>query len=118
MQLVSKLEALRDLRALLADKDHWTKGTTGRTASGEICDSTDSRAVAWCLVGAVYKVTDRHDYQGRHADDLSNELRYTLRGRPASCGLVNFNDNRGTTHGDVLSLIDRTIARLEMDKDG
>lgn len=106
-----QIEFLREVRGLLTNPSAWTKGTTGRRASGVPCDSDDIGAVSWCLVGACYKVArDNAD-----PEPVMDSLRGTLFLAPEcfTTGLVNFNDYRETKHKDVLGLIDKTIARLE-----
>lgn len=107
---MTRIEALHEIRDLLADPVRWTKGSTGRNIDGEFSLANDSRTVSWCLVGAVHKVCPTDFILG---EDVQEELRFTLRKRRCSSGLVFFNDSFDTKHSQVLGLIDRTIKRLE-----
>lgn len=103
-------------RNILADPARWIKGAQATDASGEIIGSSSSRAVCFCLMGAI----------NRSAYDLFNDQGFMIRldlaeqaldavrdSIPIGSGFIpSFNDRRSTTHADVLDVLDRTIARL------
>ena len=38
------------------DATKWTQGTSARSKSGDAVPATDSRAICWCLTGALLKL--------------------------------------------------------------
>lgn len=108
---MAPLEILRGTRELLSDPSRWTTGAEERNAAGETSDDAGPEhfvPVCWCVLGATGQVGGFGP--SLFADD---ELRNTLRAETHFSCLDTFNDAPETTHADVLSLIDRTIARLE-----
>jgi hypothetical protein len=102
------LKTIRRVRALLADREAWTKGTLARDANWAPVQSLSPEAVCWCLVGA----SERADPQsmGTYADE---EIETTLRALGKTSCIQDFNDSEYTEHEDILMVLDHTIERLE-----
>lgn len=116
--------AVRQLRARLADPDHWTKGAYARhIVDGHIdtCGPEYEGASRFCMVGALMSLrigkvllSDvlielaqtiiRHDDIGTsdHDSQADRALRFVL----------DFNDNPTTLHEEVIAVADDTITRL------
>lgn len=119
---VAVLDAVRDV---LSNPERWAKG---RLAASDdqtsLYTATDPDATCWCLMGAVGRVTNRAHAWLIDKEPAYDALTETLLMRGfategfaaegfAPCELVSvFNDDAETTHAQVLSLIDDTIARL------
>lgn len=102
------LVILKAARTLLTDPKCWTQGSLARLASGEPTYLVESsNAVCWCIMGATCRF-DPLD-SGQLADRLLRD--HLPPGYYRSIG--EFNDNPSTTHADVMSLFDRTIATIE-----
>ena len=99
---MSALTLARQVRELLAVPERWTQGWLARDANGVGCPPTSKRAVCWCLDGAMRRVTRNQVLRG----DLDMELRAHLRMSPSIW-------NDGSTHADVLALLDRVVQRME-----
>lgn len=54
MPLSTTLDALTRAYTRIATPDHWTTGTTARTAHGVSVSVQDDRATQFCAVGALY----------------------------------------------------------------
>jgi hypothetical protein len=98
---------LADLVALrrLFEECQWTQGANARDARGRAVSDTAPDATCFCLVGGMNRVLKPDDGPDRYL-----ELKDAL----TSCGvpdLVMFNDQRGRTKEDVLTLIESAIER-------
>ena len=83
----------------------WTQGTSARTKSGARCDFQDTRAVSWCLSGAILAV-----YYGPLSVTSLTELRsYLGIGALAS----RWNDHPDRTQEEVLKLLRETAKRAD-----
>lgn len=109
------LEVLIAAREWLDDPTHWTRGAMWRDRR---CNNTEtkSRVRSTCAVGALYFVAGC-------ASPTTDSTRVRL-ARGASTMLASFvsnedvslfNDDRTTTHADVLALFDRVIAATQED---
>ena len=97
-------------RALIADRNFWTKGVFARTQQGHAIAWDDVSARKWCAVGAIRRaaldlVHDR-DQAERIADDVE---KLVCRGRWFR-SLVVINDF--SSHKRVLALFDHAIERV------
>lgn len=51
------LEVLEAARGLISEPTRWTQGALARDARGEQCFANVPRAVQWCAIGALERVT-------------------------------------------------------------
>jgi hypothetical protein len=51
-----KISKVGPIATLLSDETKWCKNFLGKTATGKGVCGSDSRAVQWCLLGAVEKI--------------------------------------------------------------
>lgn len=80
----------------------WTQGAYARDAYGNVVHEESSRAVRWCLSGAISATGAPGPVKIRARSAIDNALEYVT--------VVGFNDT--STKAEVLRLIDRVIARL------
>jgi hypothetical protein len=116
MKVVAVLDAVKDL---LANESRWTQIELARDANDDDVNADDPEAVCWCLQGAVHKVEPDNLRRALAMDALGTivlntprqsrlpETRAPMRLARAA---VTFNDR--SEHGEVLALIDDTIAWL------
>jgi hypothetical protein len=115
--LVEPLAAARDLVAA-----GWTQGSYARSASGDPVAVSDPEAAEWCAIGACSAVTVLHDWtDGEGRDIQGGALAFELIGclvdvldddfadlQPGAA-LVGYNDQPGTTQGDMVKAFERAI---------
>ena len=109
-------EVLRTARALIEDEANWTKGEFARDAHGAKVPSGSTRACRWCMVGAVRHAiaTDYGHCELRvHRKKIATLVIAALPTGRHCWTMVEFNDHRKTTHGDVLGVLDRAIEKAE-----
>lgn len=102
------LDVLQQTRDLLSDPGRWTRGSFARDADLSTVSVNDDRACAWCLQGALARVTnwDERYLAAQHA--LVSLIPLDDRDRPVH-HLPSLNDQVG--HAAVLALLDEAIAR-------
>lgn len=107
------IQTIIDARELISDPKKWTKGTDARNEKGDSVPSNAKDAVCFCMNGALARVRPRLQDIGDIVK-ARNEINLTLIGpeKDLSKNFTDFNDNPGTTHADVLHVMDRTIERL------
>lgn len=98
-------EALVAARQLIADPKNFCQGTYALDAGGCAAGWSSDDAVAFCAVGAVYKVT--RSWTPDDALDLLNKAA----GAAFTSSLVNVNDLLG--HASVLKMFDLAIQAAE-----
>lgn len=97
-------------RALIATPDRWLKGALGVDASGRVMGGLHDflpnahLAVAFCVTGALYAAGG---LAAGHAAEMA--MATQLGGR----SILVFNEDKATTHRQVLGLIDSTVASLD-----
>lgn len=109
---MSVLQRLQAARELIADEAKWTKGHYARNKFGKLRRSSASDAVCFCVQGACHLDVDMEE-------DLVCALWYGLPKTartatlPPSDNIIYYNDDRDTTHADILALLDRAIEAQE-----
>lgn len=94
-------EILVKARALIEDPERWTQGAWARDAWGnKTLDSRDN-AVAFCVAGAMCRVSG----------DMVPRDAWAAFELAAGDGISRFNDAQ--THADVLAVLDKAIAECE-----
>jgi len=79
------LGILKCVSDTLGDIKAWTTGTEARNAAGDSVAFSDSSAVSWCLIGAVFKCADDAGYN-QHSNECKLALRFL------NYGLMDAND--------------------------
>lgn len=106
---MTPVEILRGVRDLYSNHSAWTYGCSARDATGKQTDINSETAVCWCLDGALCRVGGSIDSR-----PAGTELNVTiLKDRGSFQSYISWNDDADRSVHDVLSLLDRTIARLE-----
>ena len=101
---------LKEVRQLLFDPEHWTKGAHAKDKYGNQVRITDQNARCWCLQGACYRVcldisTDE-DEDMKVFEQLLTFLETLTDGRT----IPGWNDDKERRYTDVIDLLDRAIA--------
>jgi hypothetical protein len=94
---------LKDMRALLAEKEAWVQGHYAVDDKGRDVRSLSPKAVCWCLEGAFNKAVIPH-----HSSEfvaLYDEIDPLFPGGY----MMGFNDDKKTTHAAVLAKLDELI---------
>lgn len=100
------LVILHRLRTFLHDPSVWIKHEFALDSEGYAVDPRSPEACSWCLSGAILCVTYETELPCEPSS-LSTEIH-----RLFDSDIATFNDDPTTTHSDILSLIDRTIAGI------
>jgi hypothetical protein len=108
------LDVLRSAREILTPKSQWIKGYFGKTAKGSkgyATGPTAPEARCFCMIGAVQRAAAAGDVPGL-AGKTERYLDQTVRvlGLPGESA-IGFNDQRKTTHADVLRFLGKAISR-------
>jgi hypothetical protein len=88
-------------RALIADRENWTKGAYARKENGDSCWELSSAARSWCLFGALKFCAPNEGVCRDSTCALNSET---------SNGAIEANDEGG--HDAALALIDRTLCQI------
>ena len=105
---MNTIETLKAARALITKPKHWTRKFFARHKNGSPIGATERNAVCFCPAGAVEHVLgDKTPLWYECVSILDYHVP-----SPYHC-TFDFNDNRRTTHADVLSFFDRAIAAEE-----
>lgn len=100
---MTTLDVLKGARELLSDPEKWTQGWYARDAEGRPADDgNDPRAVCWCIWGACEKVAG--DWSKTHG--ATQALDSCAGGHAPT-----LNDAAGTTHTEILGVLDCAIAK-------
>ena len=103
---------LRAVRSLLEDEERWTQGAIARDSEGIPCEGDSSRAVSFCLTGAMNRVcgsTDEAWGSGEMARDAVWDVVDSVNGySPAAV-----NDHHEMTHADLLWVLDIALSILD-----
>lgn len=97
-------EVLIKVRELLSDPSRWTQRCSARDCNGNPAHESGEEPVAFCLFGAMTRVTGGLDVY----KDLSEILydRWCI-------SIPAWNDAPGRTHAEVLALLDKAIDAYE-----
>ena len=113
------LEYLKEARDTIADIDNWTYIRYARDAKGNEVTHSDTQAVKWCAVGAMYKATS---WIGNLRTRLRTriDIRYALDTqaiRLFGVEILELNDQKKYTprirHQNVLRVYEAAIAKEE-----
>ena len=113
---------LRNARAMIHNKDRWTRGALARNEQGKSVDPDSNQACQWCAIGAVMssirtfsnKRTPRYLTQNKVAQ-ISADLGTIIRESTSEvAGIEECNDRLG--HTAVLAIFDEAIRRAEIEE--
>ena len=96
--LSPQLMALHKIKNLLQDPENWTQGLRHRPR--------DQGCGSYCILGAIIAVTDDPFLQAQLCDRFRELL--------PTYSIPLWNDRAGTTHADVIELIEQAILNQEM----
>lgn len=105
--MMTPLELLTAGREVIANRDHWTRGAIARDKSRDRVHPTNPKAVCFCSIGALRKVTDRID--------LANEAEGYLK-TVMGTHVTIFNDRLARNHAEVLAAWDKAIELARNDE--
>lgn len=97
---------LKRARKLIEKPERWIQGPYARTRDGVSTFGSDPAACAFCMAGAIQRVTNSTD-----GDDAAE----TFLDRATRDGLYAFNEKPGRKHAQVLRAFDKAIALAEKD---
>lgn len=86
----------------------WTQGDAAIDESGRHCGPRDTRACAWCIVGAIQVATSSNLEWNSVYDALTEEIES---GPEQYKFLVEFNDDIAKDVKDIVKIIDSAIGR-------
>lgn len=111
--LVEDLRVLKAARTKIAKPENWCKGSWAQDAAGrDLEKGWAENAVRFCAIGAISDVTGE-SVLNLHVPALLGRAYLRLQDGVSGHTIGFWNDAPSTTHGDVLDLFDRTIAKLE-----
>jgi hypothetical protein len=99
------VKVLKAMRVKLAAG--WTQEAAARTSCGIPVFSEDPEACSFCVMGALWSANSSLK------DTVEDALMQTLRGIGFDLTLPTYNDTPGRTQAEILTLVDKTIERLE-----
>lgn len=112
---MSALDILIGARALIAEPEHWTKGSFAKDSQGVECNVRATAAYCWCAEGAIAKASIESASGLTDRGQAFNALeRTTLHWETHS--IACFNDDPNTTHAMVIDAFDLTIAHVKRSK--
>lgn len=97
-------ETLIRARELVSTPEHWTKGSQAIDTDGSAIAWNEDKATCFCMMGAINRAAWELNSDGAY--DAMDHIE-TITCTP----LPRFNDNRYTTHEDVLKAFDQAIAK-------
>lgn len=95
------LKAARDLRALFDKPDSWIQGNMARDANGRVRHLRNPKATCWCVYGGVDRVSP--------TAEITNNLLRAAKIHTGTLMISPWNDRRGRTHADIITLCDYLI---------
>ncbi len=105
------VEVLKKAKSLIDSREKWTKGAYARTAEGRTVGAGQPDAACFCSTGAVSRACFELKRSGYIAcvHLLGEEARpfYHM------SDIVGYNDDPATTHGMVMEVFDKAIAKAE-----
>ena len=105
MQVTQILQAARDL---IAKPENWTQDDFAKAADGSGVDSNNDKAVCWCSLGALHKVSPPVE------DNQTKKLAKILLRKAMGGPIAAFNDAH--THEEVIAAWDEAIKLAKEDE--
>jgi hypothetical protein len=101
-------QILERARALIADKDHWCRGSLAKDVRGRQVDPWDKTVVRRCAYGALIAAAFELVPDTKQARDLADAVAREIHG---SSWLITTNDIGG--HRAVLVILNQALARSD-----
>jgi hypothetical protein len=104
---------------LIEDEEHWTQGSMARASNGETIRAGDSRAVKFCMIGALDKFFAREVifYKlGKYINTLRKIKNPKLKGIWLDNSIAGYNDYH--THPEMLNMFKGFIQFVEGEHNG
>ena len=89
------------IKNLLHSKKQWTKSAQARDSDGAACDPKSSKAVQWCLLGAVIKAYGIMELLSDSPESVYNVIKAHM----GVLSLTEWNDSEERTFKEVRKLI-------------
>jgi hypothetical protein len=111
-------EILDGMHATIRLPHEWSKRTGSRTADGIPCDACSPAARSWCITGSLERQLGQiaspflREQLSRVTEELLLATARRIFDLSELHSLQQFNDDRSTTHEDVLELISEARATL------
>ena len=101
-------QVLIKARALIADRNHWTRSFFACTEAGQPVAWYASSAAKWCAMGAIYRAA--YDLAGDRdeAARIGTKVAKSISPLWLCSGLMMMNDARG--HAAILASFDKALA--------
>ena len=112
------VDALKQVKRLFSNENKWMQGYYAKDENGEDVASHVPEACQWCLEGGLLRVLrDKENtiFEGTIDVLIKNLDKRFIDEASDLClaPLVFFNDHENTQYGDVINLINRTIANCK-----
>ena len=113
--MITTLEGLKELDALLASKQNWCKGTNAKDSQGVPVTPFSENAIKWCLSGGIEKISFENDGTGLLSPNIRSALNKVLHtyNKSPSISLINYNDKWYRRFSGIKKLIAKAIVMEE-----
>jgi len=110
MSLRKTIETKMKAYALLNSPDVWCQESPAEAPQGNRVPALDPRAVKWCALGAIQKVYPAAQWEEAmdcvlRALSVSEKGIARLTESDKACCLMEWNDDRGTSFGDIQEVL-------------
>lgn len=109
MSALTPAQVLRAAADLIEPKGTWCQGPAATNASGESVDADDDRACCFCAYGAIMRVADEDMPMQERAYEACSQALYA----EGYAGLVDFNEDPGTTQAEVVAKLREVADSLD-----
>lgn len=106
----NSLKVALKMRELLADPEHWIKGTLAQNEKGRQVNVVSEEACKFCLIGAYSKALCESGIDMFKEAETDFNVWKDLFEPDRSFLPAAFNDDPKTTHSDVMNFLDERIA--------
>lgn len=108
MSKVDILRLLEGARTILTPPSAWTRHVPARNKHNQPVIPFDNTATCYDIVGAIMVIADRAQLKAQQ----HNTIMY-LRTFTDGKEIGRWNDEKGRTHADVLTMLDKAITQLK-----
>lgn len=106
-------QVLTKMLEIYADPSAWCQGAGARTSKGNSIASTNPEAAKWCVVTCKMRAIDLLKIGAGPADDLSMRITNAIKAANDIYDLIEWNDTKGRTVGDVRAAIAKTLESIK-----